>query len=205
MSERITGLYKLTQWSGAYSRFQSLLGGDGAIRKLVEDYIAPLGARRILDFGCGPAHVLRHLDCDHYVGIDRNGEHIDAARRVHGDRGQFICGDFEDFARDAAEQFDTVLCLGFFHHLDDERAASVAGMAQSVLKPEGVLVAIDPAFVKGQHIVARWMAKLDSGKHVRAPEAYSALLAPSFASVTSEVRHDLLSIPYTHCITRAWR
>lgn len=64
MTERTTGIYRLTQWSNFYEKFQHAIGSQRGTKTIVEDYIAPLAPRRVLDLGCGPANILRYIDCD---------------------------------------------------------------------------------------------------------------------------------------------
>lgn len=205
MAERVTGLYRLTQLSSVYSLLQNAIGGERGTRTIADDYINPRMPRRILDFGCGPANILRFVDCDEYVGIDRNERHIAAARKAHGNRGTFLTGDFKTVVEEIDGPFDMVLALGFLHHLEDAQAAAVCRIAHRALQPEGTLLTVDPAFVKAQHRIAKWLARLDSGQNVRAPDGYEAILSPLFADIETSVRHDLLAIPYTHCIVAARR
>ena len=74
--------------------------------------------------------------------------------------------------------------------------------AKSALKPSGVLVTLDGAFVNGQPMLARVLARLDRGLYVRAPEEYARLARAVFPNVEMQVSTDLLRIPYTHVILR---
>jgi hypothetical protein len=66
-------------------------------------------------------------------------------------------------------------------------------------------VTVDPAYVKGQHPVARLLLALDRGRHVRTPEAYLAIARQHFRDASATVLHDLIIVPYTHCIIEATR
>lgn len=98
-----------------------------------------------------------------------------------------------------------VLALGFLHHLEDAEAEAVCSIAHEALRTGGTLLTVDPAFVSGQSTIAKWLAKLDSGQNVRVPERYLAILTRQFPNVETYVRHDMLAIPYTHCIMTARR
>lgn len=203
MAQKTTGLYSLTQISGFYETFQRLLGATRGRQRLVDDHIRPAPGARVLDLGCGPAAILPMLGDVQYIGIDANTAHIDAARAEHGDKGQFIADDFACLKQTQGQSFDLVLCLGLLHHLDDHRVAELAHLARSYLAPGGRFIALDPVFEDGQHAIARWLAAGDSGQNVRGEQGYADLVRPAFADTRTVVRHDLLRIPYSHCITIA--
>lgn len=202
MAQRITGLYRLTQISKLYSAFQSLLGGEKTRAILRDELIKPQPGLRILDLGCGHASIRPLLGEVEYVGIDLNPDHIARAKRDHAGRGRFHCGDFSSLDGELGGTFDLVLCIGLLHHLDDEQVRHLGEIARTYLRPGGRFFAIDPAFVPSQHWLARLLAARDSGQNVRAPEGYSALIAPAFPDVSITIRHDVLRVPYTHCITQ---
>ncbi len=198
----VTGLYKLTQIPALYTLFQTALMSAASRRAMVDDYIGPSHGARVLDIGCGSASILPLLGPVDYVGVDVNEAHIAAARERHGNAGQFIVGDAEACESLPDESFDLVCFIGVLHHLDDDVARRSADVSYRKLRTGGRLVAIDCAFVKGQHPVAAFLARKDSGRCVREPEGYGALLS-QFGHVTTQVRHDLLRVPYTYCITTA--
>jgi SAM-dependent methyltransferase len=159
----------------------------------------------VLDLGCGSAEILSHLGNVSYIGIDLNAAKIARARAEHGHRGHFLAGDFACLRADSAGKFDLVLCIGLLHHLDDQRVRELAALAYAYLSPSGRLIGVDPVFVEGQHWIARRLAAMDSGRHVRTAAAYQALIAPTFANCKTHIEHDLARVPYSHCITIAWR
>jgi len=203
MSQRTTGLYSWTQIPRLYDLFQSVLGAHRAREILVRDYIRPSPGARILDLGCGPAVMLPYLGNVDYVGIDLNPRHIAEARRRYGERGDFRCGDTDSIAAIADGSYDIVLGIGVLHHLEDAQVANLARFAATHLAPSGRMVTIDPAFTPGQHWIARTLPAADAGRRVRTPEAYRQLATPIFRAVETTVRHDLMRIPYTHCIMTA--
>lgn len=205
MSQRTTGAYKLTQMPLVYEAFQSLLGANRGRRTLVNEYIRPKAGASVLDFGCGSAAILPYLGAVSYVGIDLNAGHIAQARAAHGERGRFHAGDFASLRGELAGAFDLVICLGLLHHLDDARVVELGALAHDYLAPGGRFVAIDPVFTGNQAWIARRLAAADSGQCVRTAEGYRALAGPAFARCDAIVRHDLLRVPYSHCITVASR
>jgi hypothetical protein len=84
-----------------------------------------------------------------------------------------------------------------------DRPSSLFATAAKVLRPHGRLVTLDCAYVKGQHPVARLLLALDRGRHIRTPEAYLSIARQHFREVNATVLHDLIALPYTHCIIEA--
>lgn len=205
MSQKTRGLYRLTQVPLLYEALQSALGAGRSRQLLVEQYIRPNRFDRVLDLGCGPAAILPLLKEVTYIGIDLNPAHISSAQLAHGDRGTFHVGDFTHRRLDLGESFDIVLCIGLLHHLEDQRAIELAQLARDYLSPGGRLITIDPVFADGQSIFARQLARADSGQCVRTEQGYRALLEMAFEDCVTHVRHDLLRVPYSHCITVATR
>ncbi|MEQ1651300.1 MAG: class I SAM-dependent methyltransferase [Hyphomicrobium sp.] len=206
MSQKTTGLYSFTQVPILYETFQRALGITRTRKTLIRDYIRPASGARILDLGCGPAAILPFLiqaTKVSYIGIDLNAAHIASARTEHGDSGRFHAGDFASLKDELAGTVDLVICLGLLHHLEDDRVAELGRLAHSYLAPGGRFVAADPVFADGQAWIARRLAAADAGQRVRKAEGYRSLIGQAFAGCQSHVRHDLLRVPYSHCITVA--
>jgi SAM-dependent methyltransferase len=165
--------------------------------------LQPRPGHRILDIGCGTATVIKHLSGCDYVGIDHNPEYINKARESFGTKGEFHCIDINDAKFKDFGTFDTVLLLGVLHHLDDDEVKQLVKVIPAAMKPTGTLVTFDCALEKGQHPVARLLAKIDRGRYARNAEHYRSLIEPTFAVQEEIIRHDLLKVPYTHAIYRA--
>ena len=187
-----------------YELWSRLVGGDRSRGTLVREHVRPVPGARVLDVGCGPGDLVRHLGDVRYVGIDASDAYIERARRLFGGRAEFRVGDATRLDDDL-RGFDLVLAFGLVHHLDDEQARAFWRGAAQALAPGGRAVAVDPALSPGQSRLARLVISADRGRCVRAPEAYARLAEGSFASVKTAVRVDLLRIPYTHCVIEAAR
>ena len=186
-----------------YDLFTNGLGRSGTRDWFADQVLQPRPGHRILDIGCGTATVIKHLSGCDYVGIDHNPEYIKKARENFGTKGEFHCIDINDAKFKEFGTFDTVLLLGVLHHLNDDEVKQLVKAIPAVMKPAGALVTFDCALEKGQHPVARLLAKIDRGRYARNTEHYRSLIEPIFTVREEIIRHDLLKVPYTHAIFRA--
>jgi SAM-dependent methyltransferase len=188
-----------------YQSFQSLVGDRTARRRVVDEFLKVKSGDKVLDVGCGPG-VMRPLLADViYCGIDISSKYIAAARAQHGGEDRFIVRavtnetSFEDLGT-----FDLVTANALLHHLNDAEASSLFQAAKTVLNSDGRIVTLDNVFVPEQSRMARWVIKLDRGRHVRTKDEYVALASRQFRNVRATILHDLLRIPYTHIIMECW-
>ncbi|MCP2126931.1 class I SAM-dependent methyltransferase [Bradyrhizobium ottawaense] len=168
---------------------------------MIDSLMRPPVGGRILDLGCGAADVLHLLPlrCE-YTGVDANARHIEAARAAYGSRGTFLCGDFSLARHLQNKGFDLVIMLGLLHHLDDDEAVAALRLAGDLLAPGGRVFTLDPCRAPDQHPIARFLINRDSGQAVRDEPGYRRLAELAFPRVEVAIRHDLLRLPYTHCI-----
>ena len=183
----------------AYQAWSRLVGGARGRSLLVRDYVRPRPGARVLDLGCGPGELVEHLGQVDYVGVDVSESYVARAGRMFGDRAEFRVGDAMDLDDDLCG-FDLVLAFGVIHHLDDEGALRLLKGARAALATGGRFVSVDPALVSDDRAAARLLVAWDRGDHVRGPAEYKRLAEAIFDSVLCDVRRDLLSIPYTHCV-----
>jgi len=170
---------------------------------LAEFVIDAKDGQSVLDVGCGTSTILKHLPSVHYVGIDHNPDYIEVSKETYGSRGEFIVGDVNDDQARGRREFDRILLLGVLHHLSDDEVMRLVSRLARSLKVGGHVTTFDNAIVKGQHPLARLLARLDRGKYVRSPTEYRRLLETAFKIEEETVRHDLLRFPHTHVIFRA--
>ena len=159
----------------------------------------------VLDVGCGTGKILTDLPEVTYVGIDHNRDYVAQANYRHGLRGRFLAIDANNAAFKELGQFDRILLIGVLHHLSDEECLHLLPKLHEALAPDGLLVTYDNAIAKGQHPIARLLAKLDRGRYARSAARYRALIEETFAIESETVRHDLLRVPYTIVAFRARR
>lgn len=183
-----------------YQGFQNAVGK----RKLLTAIVAELGPlspdTRVLDVGCGTGDICGYLPPVRYVGVDLSDRYIAAARRAHGDRGEFLVLSADGLAGLKEQAFDVVLAIGLVHHLTDAQVRQMITDVTRLIGANGRAMFVDPVFVPGQHPLAAWMIQQDRGRFVRNEAAYHALSAEGFSNWRGTVRHDLLRIPYSHLI-----
>ncbi|HWX19869.1 MAG TPA: class I SAM-dependent methyltransferase [Candidatus Binatia bacterium] len=186
-----------------YKLFTRIVGGESAWRRYLSDYVKPVSGDKVLDIGCGPADILEYLPQVDYTGLDLSPAYIASARKRFGSKGRFLCNDvgLATLEREHGT-FSLVMATGVLHHLDDERAAKLFGLAHRALRPGGRLITYDGCYVRDQSRIARWMLSNDRGKFVRTMPEYLRLASALFPRIEPCLRHDLLRIPYTHLIMR---
>ncbi len=185
-----------------YRAFQWMVRSDRP--RLIEEILKIQPGQRVLDIGCGPADILSRLPAGiDYCGFDMEPRYIEEARQRYGSRGAFFVRAVTPDAIDDLGNFDVVMCLGVLHHLDDRDADTVLASAAKVLRPGGRLITVDGAYVKGQNPIAWLLLRTDRGRHVRTPAAYLEIARRHFSDPRASVVHDLLAVPYTHCVVEA--
>lgn len=200
MTEITSGIRSVLSRPVVYEVWSRLVGGEHGRSTLISEYARPGPADRILDLGCGPGELLAYLPPGvSYLGVDISKEYIARAREQYGARAEFRAGDATAFDPDA-DRFDLVLAFGVLHHLDDDQARGLLRAAAAAVDPDGRVVTVDPVYAPGQSRAARAIISRDRGRHVRTGGSYVALAREVYPTVNSVVRHDLLRIPYSHCI-----
>jgi SAM-dependent methyltransferase len=197
--ERAHGPWRLLSLPRIYTWFQNGLAVPGVRAQIAATYIRARPGDAVLDIGCGPADILQFLPGTRYVGVDLNRRHLSEARRRYP-HAQFLEMDVRALPVEWRGRFDLVLAQGVLHHFSDEQLVPMLAGAYALMKNRARLVTIDPVFAPGQRFVARMMASVDRGRHVRTVEQYQEIARRVFPQVTAAVRHDLMRIPYTHLL-----
>jgi SAM-dependent methyltransferase len=199
MGETLTGIRAVLSRPAVYQLWSRLVGGERGRTTLVAEHVRPFPGERVLDLGCGPGELLPYLGDVRYTGIDISEQYIAQARKQFDGRAEFRVGDATRIDADL-RGFDLVLVAGVLHHIDDEGVRRLFASAAEVLGPEGRMVSVEPVFAPGQSRAARAIIARDRGNHVRSEDEYAALGKSAFGDVRTTVRHDLLRIPYSHCV-----
>ena len=188
-----------------YEFYHQLIGANYRSRVLVSDYIRPQPGDRILDIGCGPGNMIPFLPQGQYLGVDANPSYIASARERYGHRGEFVCERVSHHSVQQFGAFDIVLALGLVHHLDDEEARDLFRLGHTALKPGGRMITNDGCYTANQSAAKRYLLSRDRGQYVRTQEEYEKLAYSWFPEVRTNIREDVLRIPYTHLILECIR
>jgi SAM-dependent methyltransferase len=199
MGQTTTGVRAVLSNPAVYELWSRLVGGERGRTRFVAEHVRPSPGERVLDLGCGPGELLPYLGDVRYTGIDLSASYIERARERFNGRAEFRLGDATRIDDDLTG-FDLVVVAGALHHIDDDGVRRLFAGAARALAPGGRAVSLDPVFTPAQGRLARTIIARDRGQHVRTPDAYARLARESFADVGVSLRHDLLRIPYSHCV-----
>jgi SAM-dependent methyltransferase len=133
-----SGIRSILELPAVYRLAMRLFGSEAHTKWLIDQVLAVREGDKMVDIGCGTGDILRHLPRVDYLGCDVNKAYIEAANRRYGDRGVFLLGTVEDWARDRRTHgADLVLAKGVLHHVDDGEVRRLLHFARSILKPSG--------------------------------------------------------------------
>jgi len=184
-----------------YQVYQNAGGFFGARVKAVTDYLTLRPGMRVIDIGCGPGYILRHLPPGiDYIGFDIDQAYIEHARRAFGHLGQFYRRYFD---ANAAREFagaDVVMMNGVLHHIADEELRETLTNVRDALKSDGILFTLDGCYREGQSRIAKWLLDNDRGEFVRNRDGYDQVLSGAFENVDLVIRDDYSRVPYTFII-----
>ena len=152
-------------FSDDYDRFVNWEGRLSAEMPFIEEQLASVGARNVLDTACGTGmHALALAERGFAVtGADLSKGMVQRAGANAASRGQdvrFIVAGFGDLAERVGGKFDALLCLGnsLPHILTREGlSAALADFAQ-VLRPGGLLLIQNRNFDMVLRQRERWMS-----------------------------------------------
>ncbi|MGC2775383.1 MAG: class I SAM-dependent methyltransferase [Bradyrhizobium sp.] len=184
-----------------YQAYQNAGGFFGARIKAIRDYLTLRPGMRIIDIGCGPGYILRHLpEGIDYTGFDVDEAYIAHARRSFGHLGAFHCRHFDAAAARELVGADVVMMNGVLHHIADDELKTTLADIRDVLADDGVLFTLDGCYCDGQSRIAKWLLDNDRGSFIRDRNGYDQLLRSAFARVNLVIRDNYSRVPYTFAI-----
>jgi SAM-dependent methyltransferase len=184
-----------------YQAYQSAGGFFGARVRAIAEYLTLRPGMRVIDIGCGPGHILRHLPENvDYTGFDIDEAYIAYARRSFGHLGAFHCRHFDAAAAKEFAGADVVMMNGVLHHLSDDGLQTTLADIRAALKDEGVLFTLDGCYREGQSRIAKWLLDNDRGHFVRDRRGYDHVLRGAFGKVKLAIRDDYSRLPYTFVV-----
>jgi len=197
------GLRSVLSHPALYILFGRLMGLSEKYRMYITDFIKPFSGMRILDIGCGPAAILNFLPLEvDYTGYDLNPSYISYAKKRYGHRATFFNQRVSDMTLLDTRPFDVILADGLLHHLSETEAINLFSIGRRVLKPDGFMLTVDPAFDENQKLMDKWITSTDRGQHVRYPEGYRKIAESVFSIVEVHVVKDIGTFSLTGCILK---
>jgi cyclopropane fatty-acyl-phospholipid synthase-like methyltransferase len=200
VSQVTTGVRSVLSRPDVYKLWSRVVGAQRAHTVFINQHVRPASEARILDLGCGTGELADCLPSGaSYCGVDISEEYVARANERLGCQANVHVGDASAITADLG-RFDLVVAYGLLHHLDDEQARTLFRNAACLLSAGGRVVTADPVRTMGQSHARRTLMSRDRGQHIRTSDGYAALADPAFGAVRSTVYHDLLRIPYSHCV-----
>lgn len=185
-------IYQASQTAGGFFR---------ARIKAIDEYLDIRPGQRVIDIGCGPGYIVRHLPKGvDYIGFDIDEAYIAHANKTFGDRGRFFCRLFDAAAAREFASADIVMMNGVLHHIPDDVVVGTLANVCAVLKDGGQLFSLDGCYREGQSRLAKWFLDNDRGRFVRDRNGYAKILGTAFRSVDLTIREDYARVPYTFII-----
>jgi len=130
----------------------------------IEQQLAAIGARRVLDVACGSGqHAIALMQRGYEVtGVDLSSGMIERAKAnaaTAGVAGRFVIGSFGELASQVGGAFDALLCLGnsLPHVLTNQALQATLSDFHAVLNPRGLLLVQSRNFDAVLTQQARWM------------------------------------------------
>jgi SAM-dependent methyltransferase len=160
---------------------------------------------RVLSVGCGDGtfELMLAPRADSVLGVDISPEAIAVAQRAQASAGvrnvEFRCVSALDLP--PGEQFDTVACVAFLHHLPQAMLGNFLAATYDRMAPGGLLYAQDPNVNGILRLIGRRLMGQNYDKYhsrdereLDPSEVVSTMSAAGFTGIT--VRHiDLTLIP----------
>jgi SAM-dependent methyltransferase len=184
-----------------YQTYQNWGGFHQARLQALAKYAPLTAGDRVVDVGCGPGFIVDDLPSSvEYTGFDTDARYIAYANARFGNKGRFLCQEFDRTSAQQVGPVERVMMNGVLHHLSDEIVHKTLPAIRDALSPGGRLVTIDGCFVDGQSPVAAYLLRNDRGNFVRRQPEYEALMRPHFDEVAVHIEHHLSRLPYTFIV-----
>ena len=121
---------------------------------------------RILDWGCGPARIVRHLPIllprAEIYGTDYNEEYIDWCQRELNDI-KFSVNQIDPPTNYSDSFFDAIICVSIFTHLSGARHISWINELYRITKPAGIIFITTQGMAFRSKLTAAEQSQFDKG------------------------------------------
>lgn len=114
-------------------------------RKQVLPYLPTDKGAKIVDLGCGPAHLLWCLQKDGYAGacgVDISAQQLETAKKA-GVKN-LVHSDVISFLKTKKDAFDAIVSQSMIEHLTKDEVLEFLDLAHGALKPGGTLILRTP-------------------------------------------------------------
>lgn len=157
-------------------------GVAGTSQSVLRETLQALGAKRVLDLGCGSGELAARLIAAGYevVGIDPREAAL-AEARARAPEGRFLAAGAEALPEEIG-LFDAAFFVNALHHVPPEHMDAALDEALRVLRPGGELLVIEPLAMGG---FFRVMQPVEDETEIR------ALAAAAVERAISEGRAEL--------------
>ncbi|TAL58040.1 MAG: class I SAM-dependent methyltransferase [Bacteroidetes bacterium] len=182
-----------------FNLFQRITGAEAWKRRIINEYVKPVGNEKILDVGCGTGYILKILDENlkiDYVGCDINAEYINYAQKNNSGRGRFYCCSVDSLPVHESD-FDVILAIAIFHHLEDETSSKLIQTVKQKLKKDGIFLLTEPVWTEKQSSIEKYLMSKDRGRNIRKEAEYLQLVKSVFSVLQSKLIFDSHNIPWT--------
>ena len=196
-----SGWRSLLTHSTIYKLVQTLFGEARTKNLILNGFVIPAGLNsRLLDMGCGPGNILKHIpDSINYIGFDINPAYIKTAREEYKERENttFFCAstaDSELMDKIQPNSIDLAIIHGVLHHVDDSVTEEFFSVANQSLVPGGKLFILEPVWLDNQSRIKRAVMSLDRGKNIKHINDWQSLFnscSSGWGEVNLSIRHDL--------------
>lgn len=173
--------------------YRSYYEGGRATAEWLKEHLGPhlrLAEARVLDWGCGPGRVIRHLPAvigpgGRFTGTDANAQSV-AWCRVYLPYLDFLHNGLRPPLAAAAGAFDAAYGISIFTHLTEPAHALWLVELQRVLRPGGVLLLTTHGAAFRPILTPVERARFDDGQLVERRHAreghrvYAAFQPPAF-------------------------
>ena len=132
----------------------------------------------ILDIPCGTGEFSVMFNKDQYIGVDLSDDYIKSAKKNY--KRKFMVMNSKNL-KFKNKYFNSVLIIGFFHHLNRDDIHSTLREVKRVLKDDGKVLLIEDAPTKSKwNIIGKLVQKFDLGANIRKSKEYFGILSEYF-------------------------
>jgi len=196
MSQKTTGIYKILSSYLFYRLTQRIMSAVSFRNNFAKNFIKNKN-NYILDIGCGTADILESIPNNYYYGFDISQNYINYEKKKFINKNyHFFNEKFSLISIKKLPKFDFVILFAILHHLSNIEIKGLFLNVKRVLKKNGVILIVDPVFIKKQNFIAKLLIKLDRGKNIKNFKEYNVTLKKYYQKITYKITHQKF-IPYT--------